>query len=304
MMERLKKRIHAIRMVIRNPNLLDEYKSALKTSSNYYHETERNLKELQMKFEDTNGELQFYKQMSLEGISIGQKYYDKEIDIGVLLEHPHDLEKQSTVYRQTAVGFVTIKGFYTDGVVNMIETDVGKIRADRFMDRKSLGMLAVPGEDQKTDIMAAPSAASLTSRMMAAGFSPINVPGFSDDFLMWRDNNTGKTFGMDGWEMVKGFLNELDQNNVIGMLIYPSGESRCFRDADQYLKEYREEMDCRGPNGVTAKTITDDPTVRKAVDDLIYNEFGEENPHKIDYYNALQKQTSQPGQTPDMDMEL
>lgn len=140
MMERLKKRIHAIRMVIRNPNLLDEYKSALKTSSNYYHETGRNLKELQMKFEDTNGELQFYKQMSLEGISIGQKYYDKEIDIGVLLEHTHELQNQSTVYRQKAVGFVTIKGFYTDGVVNMIETDVGKIRADRFMDRKSLGI--------------------------------------------------------------------------------------------------------------------------------------------------------------------
>ena len=120
--------------------------------------------------------------------------------------------------------------------------------------------------------------------MEAAGFTPVSYQGLSDGFLMWEDIKTGRAFGLDGWDTVKDFLDDMERGKVAGLLIYPSTEVEVFTDPDVFLKRYAQEMDSCGPNGVSARLVSRDPTLHKAVDDLIYDQFGVENTHKIDYY--------------------
>ena len=46
--------------------------------------------------------------------------------------------------------------------------------------------------------------------MDALGYEPAQVDGFSDDFLMWKEKgNENETFGLDGWEAVKDYANDI-----------------------------------------------------------------------------------------------
>ena len=105
---------------------------------------------------------------------------------------------------------------------------------------------------------------------------------------MWEDIKTGRAFGLDGWDTVKDFLDDMEQGKVAGLLIYPSTEVEVFTDPDKFLKEYAQEMDSCGPNGVSARLVSRDPALRKAVDDLIYDQFGVENPNGPEYYQQAQ----------------
>lgn len=72
--------------------------------------------------------------------------------------------------------------------------------------------------------------------------------------------------------------------DIVGMTFYGDGNATSFTDADAYIKEIREELPYRATSGFRFETATDDPTVRKAVDDLVYNEFGENNPRPLEDY--------------------
>lgn len=64
-----------------------------------------------------------------------------------------------------------------------------------------------------------------------------------------------------------------------------SGEERPFFDMEEYLQAYREALDEFGVvGGFKATTLTKDPESRKAVDDLIYGAFDEENPYALEHY--------------------
>ena len=71
---------------------------------------------------------------------------------------------------------------------------------------------------------------------------------------------------------------------LVGRVTYANGDAQEFTDAEAFLKCVREELPYRPTTGFRYEVLTDDPTVRKAVDDMAYNFYGEENPRQLDDY--------------------
>ena len=71
----------------------------------------------------------------------------------------------------------------------------------------------------------------------------------------------------------------------IGSVSFLSGETQQFTDATAYLDCIREELPHEATAGFRVRTITQDPAIRKAVDDIVYDFYGEENPCREEDYN-------------------
>ena len=65
---------------------------------------------------------------------------------------------------------------------------------------------------------------------------------------------------------------------VVGRVSFISGETQKFTDANEYLTCIREELPYAATSGFRFRTVTRDPAVRKAVDDIVFDLYGEENP--------------------------
>ena len=63
---------------------------------------------------------------------------------------------------------------------------------------------------------------------------------------------------------------------VIGRITFANGEEIEFTGVEDYLETIREEMPCQGADGFRCETLTDDPEVHKAVDDLLCGLYGME----------------------------
>ena len=59
-----------------------------------------------------------------------------------------------------------------------------------------------------------------------------------------------------------------------------------FANPQDYLRTIREELPTKDGTGFRFETLTDDPAVRKAVDDMVYDLYGEENPRPLADYIA------------------
>ena len=70
------------------------------------------------------------------------------------------------------------------------------------------------------------------------------------------------------------------QAKPVGRITYASGEEQTFTDTQKYLDTIREELPYQATTGFRYETLTDDPAVRKAVDDILLNFAGEENPRR------------------------
>lgn len=79
------------------------------------------------------------------------------------------------------------------------------------------------------------------------------------------------------------------QNKVIGRVTYADGSEQTFKDPQQYLKTIQEELQYRNTTGFRYETLTSDPQIRKAVDDLILDFSGEENPRRACSYGLTEK---------------
>ena len=81
---------------------------------------------------------------------------------------------------------------------------------------------------------------------------------------------------------------------AVGKIEYlHSGETIVYDDPREYLQAYKEALNEYGVvGGFKATTITQDPGTRKAVDDLICGEFGEENPHDLEHYQKKYAEVS------------
>lgn len=301
MFERLRSFMNGVGQLIRNPNLLEEYQSTLSTVNHYHKEAVQDNQKLQKAYGQANAELGFRREMESEGVVVGRAYVDTELGPELLLDRPEEVHAQKV---NVSVSYLEVTGFAVKDGRKWIETNLGDIRADRFLARKEQGKLvtieqtvrdvdrasrqkqsAIQVQEPQAvsvETLLVPGYAALTAQMKEAGYTLNNTSDLGNDFIMWTDAKTGKEFELDGWEGVKDFLD--GQKSCCGMLIYPSGETQNFSDPDQFLQAYREALDYLGPSGVSAKTLTHDPSVRKAVDDLIYGEFGEENPHDLDHY--------------------
>ena len=82
---------------------------------------------------------------------------------------------------------------------------------------------------------------------------------------------------------------------LIGSVSFLSGETQQFTDAKEYLDCIREELPHEATTGFRFRTITQDPAVRKAVDDIVFDLYGEENPCNEEDYNLAPSEEIQMG---------
>ena len=82
---------------------------------------------------------------------------------------------------------------------------------------------------------------------------------------------------------------------LIGSVSFLSGETQQFTDAKAYLDCIREELPHEATTGFRFRTITQDPAVRKAVDDIVLNFYGEENLRREEDYNLAPSEEMQMG---------
>lgn len=80
-----------------------------------------------------------------------------------------------------------------------------------------------------------------------------------------------------------------EEKSVVGMVSFASGEQMEYTDAEEYLQCVREELPYRQTSGFRYETLTDDPAVRKAVDDILYDFCGEENPRSLEDYQMAEE---------------
>ena len=78
----------------------------------------------------------------------------------------------------------------------------------------------------------------------------------------------------------------LDKRLAVGRVTFASGERWNYTDPQKYLQTVREELPCHTTTGFRCETLTDDPEVRKAVDDMLYDLYGEENPRPLADYDS------------------
>lgn len=82
---------------------------------------------------------------------------------------------------------------------------------------------------------------------------------------------------------------------LIGSVSFLNGETQQFTDARAYLDCIREELPHEATTGFRFRTITQDPAVRKAVDDIVFDLYGEENPCNEEDYNLAPSEEMEMG---------
>ena len=82
---------------------------------------------------------------------------------------------------------------------------------------------------------------------------------------------------------------------LIGSVSFLSGETQQFTDATAYLDCIREELPHEATTGFRFRTITQEPAIRKAVDDIVFDFYGEENPCREENYNLAPSKEMQMG---------
>ena len=78
----------------------------------------------------------------------------------------------------------------------------------------------------------------------------------------------------------------LDESPAVGRVTFASGERWNYTDPQKYLQTVREELPCHATTGFRCETLTDDPAVRKTVNDMLCDLYGEENPRQIEDYGG------------------
>ena len=97
---------------------------------------------------------------------------------------------------------------------------------------------------------------------------------------------------------------EQENKEIVGRVSFANGEKLTYTDPQEYIKCVAEELPYRATSGFQFETLTDDPQTRKAVDDLVCNEYGEENPRPLEnYYNDVEKAAANKREEP-LDAEI
>jgi hypothetical protein len=81
----------------------------------------------------------------------------------------------------------------------------------------------------------------------------------------------------------------LQEPPVIGKVSFASGETLAYTDPAIFLQVIRDELPYKPTSGFQYEVLTDDPTVRKGADDILYDLFGEENPRPLEDYGLTQR---------------
>lgn len=89
-------------------------------------------------------------------------------------------------------------------------------------------------------------------------------------------------------------VQEMVQKPLVGRITYANGDVQEFTDPKAYIAAVKEELPLKPTTGMTFETLTDAPEVQKAIDDIIFDLYGEENPRPLADY----------GQRPDQGMTM
>lgn len=81
---------------------------------------------------------------------------------------------------------------------------------------------------------------------------------------------------------------QIQKNCPVGQVTYASGEQQMFTVVQHYLQTIREELPYRDTTGFRFETLTDDPKVKTAVDDILLDFAGEENPRRACNYGLTE----------------
>ncbi len=79
-------------------------------------------------------------------------------------------------------------------------------------------------------------------------------------------------------------LRQQTLDRPVGRVSFANGEHMEFTDPQDYLRTIWEELPTKDGTGFRFETLTDDPAVRKAADDMAYDLYGEENPRPLEDY--------------------
>ena len=82
---------------------------------------------------------------------------------------------------------------------------------------------------------------------------------------------------------------------IVGSVSFINGDAQQFTDAKEYLDCIREELPYRATSGFSFRTVTQDTAIRKAVDDIVFDLYGEENPYREEDYNLAPSKEMQMG---------
>ena len=82
---------------------------------------------------------------------------------------------------------------------------------------------------------------------------------------------------------------------IVGSVSFINGDARQFTDSKEYLDCIREELPHEATTGFRFRTITQNPAVRKAVDDIVLNFYGEENLCSEEDYNLAPSEEMEMG---------
>ena len=82
---------------------------------------------------------------------------------------------------------------------------------------------------------------------------------------------------------------------IVGSVSFINGDARQFTDATAYLDCIRKELPHEATTGFRFRTITQEPAIRKAVDDIVYDLYGEETPRSEEDHNLVRSEEIQMG---------
>lgn len=75
---------------------------------------------------------------------------------------------------------------------------------------------------------------------------------------------------------------------LVGKVTFVGDDDILYDDADTFLDCIREELPYRDTTGFHYEVLTDDPAVRKAVNDILFDFFGVEEPcEEKDYTQTM-----------------
>ena len=79
------------------------------------------------------------------------------------------------------------------------------------------------------------------------------------------------------------------KDKIVGRVTFADGTTQEFTDPNQYLQTIKEELPLRNTTGFKHETLSEDPEIKKAVDDILLDFAGEENPRRTCNYGLTEK---------------
>ena len=112
----------------------------------------------------------------------------------------------------------------------------------------------------------------------------------SSHFAHHRPRDKLVTYYLTAYDLAVQRQNMARDKPLVGCVSYANGDTQEFTDAEAFLKCVREELPYRPTTGLRYEVVTDDPAVRKAVDDIVFDLYGEENPRQLEEYQKTPDQ--------------